>query len=594
MAISWKVSGAPSNAPYLDWLNGPGRAYAPGAEQGLGDKLFLHLTSGFELQLSTSAAGSELAFPAPLHQSAYSNPPANVVFNKKTQASADSDVSVIVAIIDDGINVAHQNFTDADGDTRFDFAWMQDGPAKGAVAFGREVTGANINSARAGNSPAGALRALGLDGGLRPGENTLTTRASHGTHVADLATGCAPEKRKTPDLKHQRLIGVSLPFFVSNDTSGALFPPFVAAALDYVMDRAASIAPTGPQKTPLIINFSYSSTAGPHDGTGLLERIISAALNNAPDNIAPEIVLPAGNRYQARGHASFNADQTGQWRVPPGDTTANFVEIWFDNGVTTPALEITPPGAATQTVQPGQSFELMNGTNVLARASLALDAASGRHQALIATGPTAPKSGSSGAPSGNWLITPKGGSALAWIQRDEAPYCRTPGAVQSYWVETAYERFDENSRQPMNDRHSAYTRRNGSLSGMASINDPRVVVVGGYNEATLEFADYSAADTTRPHVAGVSDRSSARCGVRGAATLSGRGVTFSGTSVASPQITRRLAKLRANNIAGKVDVAKLHVEGKPPVRPAPLPKPGKLRIAQDTRPGTRIERQARP
>jgi len=53
------------------------------------------------------------------------------------------DTAVILGVIDDGINVAHERFLEPDGSPRVDFAWVQDGIAKqtgSTVLFGRELT----------------------------------------------------------------------------------------------------------------------------------------------------------------------------------------------------------------------------------------------------------------------------------------------------------------------------------------------------------------------------------------------------------------------------------------------------------------------
>src|SRR3546814_15389183 len=46
----------------------------------------------------------------------------------------------IVAVIDDGIAFAHELFSRADGGTRVEFAWLQDGEDRKRVGEGKRVT----------------------------------------------------------------------------------------------------------------------------------------------------------------------------------------------------------------------------------------------------------------------------------------------------------------------------------------------------------------------------------------------------------------------------------------------------------------------
>ena len=71
------------------------------------------------------------------------------------------------------------------------------------------------------------------------GQNLAARRAAHGTHVMDVACGLdADEDRRQFPL----LIGVQLPKWVTEETSGALLTPLVHAAITYILDRADKIA----------------------------------------------------------------------------------------------------------------------------------------------------------------------------------------------------------------------------------------------------------------------------------------------------------------------------------------------------------------
>src|SRR5207237_8947118 len=106
----------------------------------------------------------------------------------------------------------------------------------------------------------------------KAGQKLAGRRAAHGTHVMDIACGLDPQDATATS---PYLIGVQLPKWVTEETSGALLTPLVTAAIDYILNRADLIAAdenTGP--IPAVINLSYGTIAGPHDGTGALEAAI--------------------------------------------------------------------------------------------------------------------------------------------------------------------------------------------------------------------------------------------------------------------------------------------------------------------------------
>ena len=46
------------------------------------------------------------------------------------------------------------------------------------------------------------------------------------------------------------------------------------SAIHYILDRARRLSPQRP--LPVVINISFGYIAGPHDGSGLLERFMDA------------------------------------------------------------------------------------------------------------------------------------------------------------------------------------------------------------------------------------------------------------------------------------------------------------------------------
>ena len=85
------------------------------------------------------------------------------------------------------------------------------------------------------------------------------------------------------------------------------------------------------------------------------------------------------------------------------------------------------------------------------------------------------------------------------------------------------------------------SRRSGTLNGFGSGAMP--VTVAGYRQADGTMAPYSGSGVkggSKPDAAAVSDRSAVLRGVLTAGTFSGAVAAVGGTSVAAPQVTRRV------------------------------------------------------
>ena len=479
-------------------------------------------------------------------------------------AKEDLRKLVVVAVIDDGINVANERFVDANGRSRVDFAWVQDMPLSGNVLFGSEITGTQIDTARRNfNDPSAVLSELGLIDFSRPGATALARRASHGTHMADLAAGYGRGDPGYQEAHLRRIITVQLPFLMTQETSGATYAPFLLRAIEFVLARAESMrSGLGLDRLPVVINWSYATSGGPHNGAGQIERILEAQLpsDTVPTGIQAQIVLPAGNRRLARQHAVITTDRrtkktlTLPWRIQPGDQTSSFLEIWLPIDAV-PDLEIALPGEAATTVNALQTPQLLRyggpQGDVVARVAID-DAGSGRQRILIAVVPTEIyDSARRPAPAGTWTVTvsatlTKGQRIEAWVQRDEAPYRYRTNARQSYFDDPAYEKFDRQGRPQVVDSGSSIVKRVGTQSGIAT--NPASLVVAGYAMDSGDAAPYSGCgDLGSPHgpyspdVAAISDRSPSQPGILASGTLTGTTLPINGTSVAAPQVTRLLA-----------------------------------------------------
>ncbi len=193
---------------------------------------------------------------------------------------------VIVAIIDWGFDYTHPNFYDtAFSRTRIIRAWDQNkttGPAPQGYSFGTEYIGVN-------EILAAQTDTLYVFGPI-----------SHGTHVAGIAGG---NGAGTPHLGvafESELIFVSL----KRDA------PSFLDALSYITNYAAEVG------KPYVVNMSFGSHLGPHDGSSL--KNLGIDLLHGPGKI---FVGSAGNNGNNNFHLSKNFAQT------PGDTLKTVVNF---------------------------------------------------------------------------------------------------------------------------------------------------------------------------------------------------------------------------------------------------------------------------
>lgn len=497
-----------------------------------------------------------------------------------------SQNTVIVAAIDDGFNPFHERFRDAAGKTCMEYLWVQDGVHSGTqsdIHFGREFTADGLNGPLAvhGDDEDRLMAETGLVDFSRPSTNRLARHRSHGTHVLDTAAGADPAQAPA----NLCLIGVKLPSLVTLEPNEPAFTFFYLQALSYILRRAGKIGEKLGQSVPVVVNFSYGFSGGPHDGHSLIEaqteRLITdhLAANGGP--VYP--VFPAGNRQGKRGHAQVQGAGGAEvrlklrWRILPADGAANFLEVWAPlaagDGF---AVEITPPnsGTATLAVTPTAPQVMMAPApstawqSVIARVSAEAVVHNDvdKKRLLIAIAPTdaAAAPGRSPAPSGVWQIEIRAkvqGTQWmhAWVKRDESPVGYRRRGGQSYLDQREYQRFRVDT--PNDDRldedpagsASPVTRR-GTISGMTG--GATSYTAGGYwgrsyqEDTAFYSAESIAGDPAWAAKLANGQAASARTGtsrilpgILGAGTRSGSRVAMNGTSVAAPQIVREIVRL---------------------------------------------------
>jgi len=182
--------------------------------------------------------------------------------------------NVVVGIIDAGFDFTHPTFYDTTHSTyRVRRVWAQKiaGTPPSGFSYGSEYTDSN------------AIRALGYD----------TAILSHGTHVAGIAAGSgygsnAANARFRGMAYESDLVMVGImpatPEWINTGVSD------VVDGMNYIYTYAASVG------KPAVINLSWGSTLGPHDGSSLFSQacdaltgagkiFVCAAGNNGVDTV---------------------------------------------------------------------------------------------------------------------------------------------------------------------------------------------------------------------------------------------------------------------------------------------------------------------
>lgn len=466
-----------------------------------------------------------------------------------------------IGLIDDFVGYAHSSLCTEQG-TRVELVWNQDWLLKDQLPIsthgwrfpGDVGRGSEIVPAKAKN--------------LVDSYPRYRRSWSHGSHVAGLAAGRLkqlPSGKFLNDYASKApIIAVHLPRQSLQDTSGGSLSAQVLDGLRYILKRVGD--------GRAVINVSYSTNAGPHDGTSILEMAMDELVaTKGRDKLA--IVLPAGNQFEDRCHARFDLEpgeeQTLNWRILPDDTKPNFLEIWtHDDGVTSEQLEVvvTPPGdlpieLSTTGTWADNSATDHGPTITIVKLPKVANSTKGR-MILVAIGPTRLRGRPRqihGAPTvaaqhGVWKVTLKSSAekkvvVRAWVERNDSLMNAPSGGRQSYLIDEHYERAGRKPGTPK-DNPASLVKRAGSFNTIATGAEP--VVVGGYvgdagQPCAVRLASYTGgggASTLHakagPDLIARSDDSLVRPGVFSAMVRGVGVVRMSGTSVSAPQVTRVL------------------------------------------------------
>lgn len=534
----------------------------------------------------------------------------------KTEPDPD-ETPVIVAVIDEGLAFANERFRNGPTDSRVEFAWLQGGASApvGVYGYNRGFELAKWDRTIDGKVVPGidTLLERSLKGDLvdedlfyklagisdfgRIHHKAAAWRVTHGTHVMDIAAGydMAAEKPR------RHIISVQLPPSIVADTSGLGLEAELINAVLYIFERAYEIRDRYGYKEvpPVVINFSSGIRAGPHDGSTSIEQYLDRVINYWRDHHSQvQMVLPAGNSFQARSHATFSFNKPSvppgrkidkvNWHVPPDDRTSSYIELWLPPDLD-PAeskkisISISAPGDASfsgalvaNPANPDKASVTLtdsgNGDSLVCKAyfqekpipleisiagsTAAESAGTGkRGRYLIAVVPTHfLDTDATLATAGVWTISVsyEGSEELeihGWIHWDDAPISYSRFGRQSFFEDPHYEEFASDGKFQTEDDERSAIRRTGTINAIAT--GDQVRVVGAYRISDGRIADYSSADfkgrSERPNYLAPSETSRTNLGLLAAGSRSGSAVALNGTSVAAPQVARLIADLMASD-----------------------------------------------
>jgi endonuclease G len=315
---------------------------------------------------------------------------------------AETGDGALIAVIDDGIDVLHRAFLDANGNSRIVGIWDQNditGPPPKGFSYGR------FHDA---NAIAGYLKADRVPASLGRNEG------GHGTHVASIAGGRAVGQFAggvAPDAK--------MLIVVSGGSGPIGYSQSHIEALAFIDDFASA------RNLPVVVNLSQGMNAGAHDGKSALE-VAFDAFSDSGRRPGRVVVKSAGNERDKNGHACFRMKPDSleklRWKRASGADHSERMELWWSSADDLEFLLRDPAGEPSSSV--GLAQPRCNGT--FARGGPFRLLFTKRHidngDSLLlielgdATAPAGP---------GEWLLeirsasVPEGGEIHAWIERTQ-------------------------------------------------------------------------------------------------------------------------------------------------------------------------------
>lgn len=466
----------------------------------------------------------------------------NITLGGNTTTLEQVGQNVLIGIIDvGGIDFAHEDFMDDQGNSRILRIWDQGGDAFDpprltvteagsgkSTGYGSEITAEHIAFAL---KEAAAARVSPYD--LAP--QSQEVRGSHATHVASIAAG------RSGVCKRARIAAVliALPDDDLERSRSFYDTTRIVDGLAYLFALAES-----EKMDAVSINISLGTNGGAHDGSEMMSRWINAAMSNP----GRAVCVAAGNSGQeapefegdlgiwsGRVHTSGRIPAAGlrrdlEWLVVGNglkDVSENELEIWYGAEDEFDIELFTPGGQRIGPISPGKRVEnlLLPDRTVVSIYNQLSNPKNGDNRIAVYLSPHMAEP-IVGVAAGTWRVRLIGkvvrtGAYNAWIERDDPR--RVGGRPQTEW------------RLPSFFGAATY-EDNSTLSSLAC--GPQVIGVANLDEARELLNVTSSQGPTRdgrlkPEIAAPGTGIIAACGF----DPNTKWIEMTGTSMASPYVT---------------------------------------------------------
>ena len=495
--------------------------------------------------------------------------------------SADSTVDVVLGVIDDGCNFAHPAFASQSG-TRVVRLWDQSVNATKwsgkptYFGYGQVLTKQDLDKRISGKSEKEVYKAVyapyTLPGGSLAYPSIRLDTATHGTSVMQIFAGRfdqPPQQSASPIIPSDvaskaDIIFVQLPRACLDDTASGSMCVYALDALRYIVDRAETYKGSARVIRPVVINLSYGTMSGPHDGTAPLDEALNELIDTR-GNLA--VVVAAGNNRKSSCHAyvpvaTSPASNIGIQLLPNNPLTST-LEIWIPEG-SSGDVQIqlsSPSNSVSDWISIGGIHKLkaLSSTQSVAYVVAPSRTALGKNGTmfLVAFSPTAHRTADEAAAEpGTWKLSLKNTgskevSVNIWVERNDMAYA-AQRRQQTFLVD-----WDVAGCVT-----SADTICSPASAESAIAVSSHVWSTGQRSKSSAEGGGLGKTDLDASAPAEVGDEIR---GIRVEGVLSGSSTRTAGTSMAAPMVARGIANWLATNQQTSVAAVKAQASSAFPV-----------------------------